>query len=199
MLVQFVRDHDVRFFCLVVLVADFIRDLVVRFHAAQHACALIRRGLLLHRRHLFGFFLHWIFNCIQCEFVIVSDFHRRSPAAVHDLAFSALRLQRSFKHLHSQRDESILASFNTFQHPDDCSVIHFAFITCVDKLNVGIQFVLNDYVCCFCPVVLVADLIGNFIADFHSAKHSCTFKRGNLFLLWCFRNYRVGDFAGSKS
>ena len=189
-LVQRILDGDCSSLSLVILVADFVGDLVAHLDTAEFAGAFIRRDLLLVR-----FFGHGVLDGFHTVLSIVADLYCRSFAAVYDLAFAAVRLLSAFQYLDRQRDLAFLTSRHFLHCPDDRMVfLHIsALVISVDTLNIRVELILDRYVSSNRLVVLIADFVGDLVADLHAAEDAGTFVRRLLFLVRFFR-YGVHDF-----
>ena len=165
-LIKHILDHNIRFFIQVVYETDLVCDLISDLYGPKDSCSLVRISLFLHRR--FGYGILDFFNSI---FFIISDLHRRGLAAVDDLAFASLGLQRAFQHLHCQRHASFLTGRNFPDRPVDYVGIRIicAGIGRAHELHVRVQRILDHHISSFTLVVLEADLIRDLVAYLHSS------------------------------
>ena len=176
-LVQLILDGDIRGFRLVVLVADFVGDLVAHLDAAQGTGALVGVGLLLVR--LFG---NGVRHRLHVILGLIDD-HGGAVAAVHDLAFAALGLLRGLQHPDGQGDLARLAGRHILDRPGDNAIRFRAAVSCFHKLDVLVQRIGDHNVSIHERVVLVADLVGDLVAHLDAAELAGALVGAGFFLV----------------
>ena len=170
--VQRILDHHICCITLVVPVADLVCDLISDFYCSEFAGSFIRCRLFLHRR-----FRHGVLDYFNTVLIVVSDLHSRAVAAVDDLAFASLGLQRAFQHLHCQRHCAFLAGFYIPNRPIYCITGLRTAIRCAHELYVLIQRILDHHICCITLVVPVTDLVCDLVSDFYCSEFAGSFIR----------------------
>ena len=143
-----------------------------------------------------------ILRFFECKLLIIPDLHRRVVAAVIYLAGPAVRYQCTFQHLHFQGDFTESSGSNRFDCPCDnffaffisgafigyCTACFFRICACLSKLDMPVQCILDSNICRFCLIIPVADLIGDNIANLHTAQCAVPLVRHRLFLMRFFRH-----------
>ena len=165
-LIQRIRDDDVRRLGLVVPVADLVGDLRAHLHRAKLAGALIGHGLLL-----VGRLRHGVLHGIQFNGRLVVDRDRRSIAAVDHLARAIVHgCQRGVQHLHCQPDGPLVARLNAFDRPFYRVAFQESCRIGIDIGHVRIQRILDDDIRGIRRIVHIVDLIGDLVAHLHGAQ-----------------------------
>ena len=190
MFVKCILDYNIGFLGLVVLVGNFISDLISDLDTAKCADAFIRSDLLLMR-----YFRYRILDFFHMVLMIVSDLDRCGIAAVLDAAGAAVGCLCTRQYLDGQGHKSGFFGryFSDFPGDDMCALVMCSIIAGGDILNIRIQRILDDYLRRHVLIVRVGNLIGNLFANLYTAKLAGSRIRSDLFFMRSLR-YRVLNF-----
>ena len=187
--IQRIRDGYGRGFCLVILIADLIGDLITHLYRTEYTRTFVRSDFLLLRSAR-----HRILNDFKVELLIISDLHRCSVTAVDHLARATLRLQSTLQDPDGQVHFSLFSTGYCLKKPCNRPVSRCINtpVRLIDKFYIRIQLIPDQNICGFRLVVPAADLIGDLIADSDRAQDSFSLIWLG-FLLMRYLRYRILD------